>query len=189
SVAAAAAVTVTVACCVIPTPLIVAETTFAPAPVDLSVPVNTPLPFVVPPAVSVFPVPVAESATVAPLIRFPFASFAVTVMVLALVPELAGIVVGAAPVPRARRAVGGGPPHRRLPGAPRPRRARRRERHRTAAQGPGGGDQGVGPGGGPECPAADGGDPGARRGYGVRPRSTAPTSGDGERHAYPRHRV
>jgi hypothetical protein len=97
SVAAAAAVTVTVACCVIPTALIVAETTLAPAPVELSVPVNTPLPFVVPPAVSVFPVPVAASATVAPLIRFPFASLAVTVMVLALVPELAVIVVGAAP--------------------------------------------------------------------------------------------
>jgi len=44
----AAGVTVTVAVCVIATPLIVAETIFDSAPVELSVPVATPLPFVVP---------------------------------------------------------------------------------------------------------------------------------------------
>jgi hypothetical protein len=90
--AAAAAFTVTVACCVIATALIVAETVFVPAAVALSVPVNTPLPFVVPPDVTV--APGADRATVAPLIRFPLASFAVTVMVLVLAPELAVMVVG-----------------------------------------------------------------------------------------------
>jgi hypothetical protein len=43
-----AAVTVTLAVWVIPTPLMVAETTFAAAPVELRVPVATPLEFVVP---------------------------------------------------------------------------------------------------------------------------------------------
>ena len=59
-------------------------------------PVNTPLAFVVPPAVIVLPVPEAASATVAPLITFPFASFAVTVIVLWLEPELAVMLAGEA---------------------------------------------------------------------------------------------
>jgi hypothetical protein len=96
-VVAPAAVTVTPAVCVIATELIMADTVFAPAPVELKVPVATPLVFVVPTGcVSVFPVPVAARTTVAPLIRFPFASFAVTVIVLVLVPELAVMKAGAA---------------------------------------------------------------------------------------------
>jgi len=62
-----AAVTVTVAVCVMPTVLMVAETTFAAAPVELRVPVATPLALVVPLGwVSVLPEPVADSTTVAP---------------------------------------------------------------------------------------------------------------------------
>src|SRR2546426_4328286 len=77
-----AAVTVTAAVCVTPVPLIVAETVFASATLELRVPVATPLVLVVPlGCVSVLPLPVAASTTVAPLIRFPFASFAVTVIV------------------------------------------------------------------------------------------------------------
>ena len=68
----APAVTVTAAVCVTPTALIVAETVFPSATVELNVPVATPLPFVVPTGcVRVFPVPVAASTTVAPLIGFP----------------------------------------------------------------------------------------------------------------------
>ena len=75
-------VTSTVAVCVIAVPLIVAETVFDPATVELSDPVATPLAFVVPEGwVRVFPLPVAASTTVAPLIGFPKASLAVTVMV------------------------------------------------------------------------------------------------------------
>src|SRR6266511_1261363 len=79
----APAFTTMVAVCVMATPLIVTETVFAPAAVDESVPVATPLAFVVPTGcVSVFPVVgVAASTTVAPAIGFPLASFAVTVMV------------------------------------------------------------------------------------------------------------
>jgi len=64
----APALTTTVAVCVIATELIVTETVFAPAAVDASVPVATPLALVVPTGwVSVFPaVGVAASATVAP---------------------------------------------------------------------------------------------------------------------------
>jgi len=60
--------TTTAAVCVIATALIVAETVFEPAAVELKVPVATPLAFVVPTGcVSVFPaVGVAASATVAP---------------------------------------------------------------------------------------------------------------------------
>src|SRR3989454_5968910 len=77
-----AAVTVTAAVCVTPVPLIVAETVFASATLELRVPVATPLVLVVPlGCVSVLPLPVAASTTLAPLIRFPFASFAVTVIV------------------------------------------------------------------------------------------------------------
>src|SRR5215470_17140695 len=83
-VAAAPVVTVTVAVWVTATLLIVADTVFAPATVELSVPVATPLAFVVPTGcVSVLPAPggVTVRATVAPAIGFPFGSLAVTVMV------------------------------------------------------------------------------------------------------------
>src|SRR5256714_90626 len=64
----APAFTTTVAVCVMATPLIVTETVFEPAAVDETVPVATPLAFVVPTGcVSVFPVVgVAASVTVAP---------------------------------------------------------------------------------------------------------------------------
>jgi len=60
--------TTTVAVCVMATVLIVADTVFDPAAVELSVPVATPLAFVVPTGcVRVFPaVGVAASVTVAP---------------------------------------------------------------------------------------------------------------------------
>src|SRR6266852_6082947 len=64
------------------TVLIVAETVFDSATVELKLPVATPLALVVPTGcVRVFPVPVAASTTVAPAIGLPFASLAVTVMV------------------------------------------------------------------------------------------------------------
>src|SRR3989440_8222870 len=90
------AVTVTVAVCVMATVLIVADTVFAPAAVDESVPVATPLASVVPTGcASVFPaVGVAASTTVAPAIGLPLASFAGTVIGLVSVPAL--IEVGAA---------------------------------------------------------------------------------------------
>src|SRR5881296_1187350 len=77
------AFTATVAVCVIATALMVADTAFDPAAVELKVPVTTPLASVVPSGcVSVFPaVGVAASVTVAPSIEFPLASRAVTVMV------------------------------------------------------------------------------------------------------------
>src|SRR6266550_2060394 len=78
----APAVTVTVAVCVIATPLMVAETAFDPATVELRLPVATPLALVGPAGcVSVLPEPLADSTTVAPLIGFPPASRAVTVIV------------------------------------------------------------------------------------------------------------
>src|SRR6266542_914200 len=78
-------VTVTVAVCVLAVPLAVADTVFASATVELKVPVATPLAFVGPlGCVSVLPLPVAASTTVAPLTGFPFASFAVTVIVVPL---------------------------------------------------------------------------------------------------------
>jgi hypothetical protein len=74
--------TTTVAVCVTPTPSIVADTVLDSARVALSVPVATPLVFVRPTGcVSVFPVPVAASSTVAPAIGLPEASRAVTVIV------------------------------------------------------------------------------------------------------------
>src|SRR5439155_1381493 len=81
-VAGAWLVTVTVAVCVIAVALAVADTVFVPFTVELSVPVATPLPSVGPTGcVTVFPVPVAASTTVAPLTGVPLASFAVTVIV------------------------------------------------------------------------------------------------------------
>src|SRR6266487_3559670 len=86
--------TTTVAVWVIATPLIVADTVFDPAAVELSVPVATPLAFVVPTGcVSVFPsVGVAASTTVAPSIGLPLASFAVTVIVEVPLPAAIGVV-------------------------------------------------------------------------------------------------
>src|SRR5881397_1659403 len=79
--------TTTVAVCVMATTLIVADTVFAWATVELRVPVATPLAVVVAlGCVSVLPVPVAASTTVAPAIGFPSASRAVTVIVDWLLP-------------------------------------------------------------------------------------------------------
>jgi len=80
-------VTVTVAVWLTAVPLIVAETVLVSFTVEPSVPVATPLALVVPLGwVSVLPLPVAASTTVAPLIGFPLASFAVTVIVDVPVP-------------------------------------------------------------------------------------------------------
>jgi hypothetical protein len=90
----APAFTTTVAVCVIATASIVADTVFDSAVVDASVPVATPLAFVVPiGCVNVFPVVgVAARATVAPSIGLPLASFAVTVMVEVPFPAAIGDV-------------------------------------------------------------------------------------------------
>jgi hypothetical protein len=90
------AVTVTVAVCVNATPFTVAETVFAPTTLELRVPVATPLGSVTAAGcVSVLPVPVAASTTVAPLMGLPPASLAVTVIVD--VPLPAEMEVGEAP--------------------------------------------------------------------------------------------
>lgn len=60
--------TITVAVFVMPVPFAVAETIFVSATVELMVPVATPLAFVEPGWVSVFPLPVAASTTAAPAI-------------------------------------------------------------------------------------------------------------------------
>src|SRR2546422_421053 len=88
------ALTTTVAVCVIATVLIVAETVFEPAAVELNVPVITPFASVVPTGwVNVFPaVGVAASVTVAPWIGLPLASRAVTVMVELPLPAVIGDV-------------------------------------------------------------------------------------------------
>jgi hypothetical protein len=88
------AFTTTVAVCVIATVLIVADTVFDPAAVELRLPVICPLPSVVPTGcVRVVPVVgVAASVTVAPGIGFPFASRAVTVIVEAPSPAVIGDV-------------------------------------------------------------------------------------------------
>src|SRR5688572_2055437 len=94
---AAAGATVTVAVCVIDTPLAVAEKVLLSATVELRVAVATPLVLVVPAVgLSVFPVPVAAKLTGAPAITLPNASRAVTVRVAVLVPLLAVMVVGLA---------------------------------------------------------------------------------------------
>src|SRR5919106_5795904 len=91
------ALTVTVAVWEIAMPLIVAETTLAPAAVELSVPVAAPVAPVGPAGwVRVLPVPVAARTTVAPLTGLPNSSRAVTVMMLVPEPVLAPIVPGAA---------------------------------------------------------------------------------------------
>src|SRR5439155_739095 len=81
--------TTTVAVCVTATPLIVADTVFDSAAVELSVPVATPLAFVVAlGCVTVFPKPVALRMTVAPATGLPSASRAVTVIVEVPVPAV-----------------------------------------------------------------------------------------------------
>ena len=83
------AVTLTVAVWVIVVPFAVAETVFDPAAVELSIPVTTPLSSLGPLGCTiVLPLPVADSATVAPLIGLPLASRTVTVIV-ALPPPAA----------------------------------------------------------------------------------------------------
>src|SRR5206468_2328722 len=86
--------TTTLAVCVIATELIVAETVFVPAAVDHSVPVATPLASVVPARRGVVQAAggVPASVTVAPWIRLPLASFAVTVMVDVPRPAVMGDV-------------------------------------------------------------------------------------------------
>src|SRR5438093_13665644 len=80
------------AVCVTATPSTVADMVFDSATVELSVPVATPLAFVVAlGCVSVLPVPVAERTTVAPAIGLPSASLAVTVIAEWLVPLATGV--------------------------------------------------------------------------------------------------
>src|SRR5207249_2962839 len=90
----APAFTTTVAVCVIATALMVADTVLVSAAVELSVPVASPLAFVVAlGCVRVFPVGgLAASATVTPWIGLPVASFAVTVMVELPLPAVIGDV-------------------------------------------------------------------------------------------------
>src|SRR5207302_1852627 len=89
----APAFTTTVAVCVIATALMVAEIVFDSASVDDSVPVATPLAFVVAAGcVSVLPDPVVASTTVTPWIGLPFASRAVTVIVELPLPAAIGDV-------------------------------------------------------------------------------------------------
>src|SRR5437870_2495177 len=89
----APALTTTVAVWVMATALIVADTVFDSAPVELRVPVVTPVALVVPVGcVRVLPVPVAARTTVAPAIGLPFASRAVTVIVEVPVPAVIGEV-------------------------------------------------------------------------------------------------
>src|SRR6266700_1875643 len=87
------ALTTIVAVCVIATVLIVAETVFDPATVELRVPVATPPASVTPEgSVSVLPEPVAARTTVAPVIGLPKGSLAVTVIVDAAPPAMIGDV-------------------------------------------------------------------------------------------------
>src|SRR5881296_594668 len=92
--------TTTVAVCVIASVLIVAETVFDSAALELRLPVATPLALVVPTGwVTVFPVPVAAKTTVAPWIGLPFASRAVTVMVEVPLPAVIGDVAATVDCP------------------------------------------------------------------------------------------
>src|SRR5207244_2704254 len=87
------AFTTTVAVWVTPIPSIVAEIVLDSASVDASVPVATPLAFVVVAGcVSVLPAPVAASTTVAAGMGLPFASRAVTVIVEVPAPASIGEV-------------------------------------------------------------------------------------------------
>lgn len=93
----AAGVTVTTPVCVTAIPPMVADTVLLPLSVELSVPVATPLASVTADGIALFPAPVAANATVAPAMGLLLASRAVTVMVLALEPVLAVIVLGETP--------------------------------------------------------------------------------------------
>src|SRR6266516_2858648 len=85
--------TTTVTVCATATPLIVADTVFDSATVEVRVPVATPLALVVAlGCVTVFPRPVAPSTTVAPATGLPKASRAVTVIVELPVPAVIGDV-------------------------------------------------------------------------------------------------
>src|SRR5256886_9758165 len=85
--------TTTVAVCVTATPLMVADTVFDSAAVELRVPVATPLVFVVAlGCVTVLPKPVALRMTVAPATGLPNASRAVTVIVEDPLPAVIGDV-------------------------------------------------------------------------------------------------
>jgi hypothetical protein len=86
--------TTTVAVCVIATELMVADTVFVSAVVELRVPVATPLALLVPTGcVTVLPVVgVTASTTAAPWIGLPFASRAVTVIVEVPLPAVIGDV-------------------------------------------------------------------------------------------------
>src|SRR2546427_728418 len=88
------AFTTTVAVCVMATELMVADTVLVSAVVEFSVPVATPLAFVVPTGcVKVLPVVgLAARTTVAPWIGLPLASFAVTVIVEVPLPAAIGDV-------------------------------------------------------------------------------------------------
>src|SRR5205807_1119588 len=91
----APAATVTAAVWVSAVPFTVAETVFPSGTVELNVPVATPLAFVWPAGcVTVLPLPVAASTTVAKLTGLPYPSFAVTVIVATPLPG--AIVAGAA---------------------------------------------------------------------------------------------
>jgi hypothetical protein len=94
STLAVAGVTVTVAVCVRVIPFAVAVTVFVSAIVELKVLEVWPLVPVALGGGSVLAVPDAVKVTVAPLTRFPNASFTVTVSVAALEPELAVMVEG-----------------------------------------------------------------------------------------------
>jgi hypothetical protein len=75
-------------------PFAVAETVFISTTVELNVPVATPFASVGSAGcVSVFPLPIAASATVTPLIGFPLASFAVTVIVAVPLPAVIALGV------------------------------------------------------------------------------------------------
>src|SRR6202165_293750 len=88
-------VTSTAAVGVSAVPFTVGEIVFPSATVELKLPVATPLASVTAAGcVSVFPLPVAASTTVAPLIRLPEPSFAVTVIVVVAPP--APMLAGAA---------------------------------------------------------------------------------------------
>jgi len=77
---------------VIVVPFAAAETTLDPATVELTVPVTTPAASVDPAGcVSVFPLPVADSTTVAPLIGYPPASRTVTVIVEVPLPATSDV--------------------------------------------------------------------------------------------------
>jgi hypothetical protein len=82
-------VTVTAAVCVMTVPFAVAVIVLVSATVDRSVPVATPLASVGPAGcVSVFPLPVGDNTTVAPLIGAPLGSFTVTVIVETPLPAV-----------------------------------------------------------------------------------------------------